>query len=368
HACAPDVAAVFSSPDGHGLLLTRAALALLPEAIRGLADGDGRLRAAAARRAWRALPAPRRQRIAPLLVRLLTQLSERGIGEVHAMGESTQTLRVLQELERARRLPVRVRVYLDAHDPQTPTVLREAAARGRPSRPPLVTVAGVKLWLDGTLGGRTAALRGTYTDAPGQGSLETSDAELRAWIGRCDRADRQLAVHAIGDAALGQLLRVAGARTEGAVPIRIEHAQVVGADQLAGLRGFVCSVQPLHRLEDHSFAAARLGEARVADGWRARSLQATCPLLLGSDLPISPSDPDQWRKELRGELEPSRPESEHLDAVAIEDALRRDPRTGQRRRLRVGAPADLRTPERGGLLVVDGVVRIVSPEILAATR
>jgi hypothetical protein len=91
-------------------------------------------------------------------------------------------------------------------------------------------------------------------------------------------------------------------------------------------------------------------------------------LLLGSDLPISPSDPDQWRKELRGELEPSRPESERLDAVAIEDALRRDPRTGQRRRLRVGAPADLRTPERGGLLVVDGVVRIVSPEILAATR
>ncbi len=160
-ACAPDAAAVFSAPDGHGLLLSRAALGLLPESVRALADAEGRLVGAAARRAWRALPAPRRQRIAPLLVRLLTQLSERGIGEVHAMGESVQTLRVLRELERVRRLPVRVRVYLDAHDPATPTALQEEAARGRPSRPPLVTVAGVKLWLDGTLGGRTAPrLRG----------------------------------------------------------------------------------------------------------------------------------------------------------------------------------------------------------------
>ncbi len=167
---------------------------------------------------------------------------------------------------------------------------------------------------------------------------------------------------------MAQLLRVAGARGEGAIPIRIEHAQLVGADQIAGLRGFLCSIQPLHRVEDHGFAAARLGDGRVSEGWRAGSLRTRCPLLLGSDLPISPSDPVRWRQELRGELEPARPEAERLDDAAIDDALRRDPRTGKRRTLRVGAAADLRTTDVGGLLVVDGVVRIVSPEILAATR
>lgn len=377
-ACAPGVAVVLSAPDGHGLLLSAAAVMLLPRELQPVArQARGRLRAGLGRLAWRSLPPPRRQRLGPLMVRTLAQFAERGVGEVHAMGESVHTLRILQDLERSRRLPIRVRVYLDAHDSATPAAIAKTATADRNGRKALVQLAGVKVWLDGTLGGKTAAL----TDAVGadgkQGSLELDDAQLRSWIERCDQAKLQLAVHAIGDAALDQLLRVVDGmrRPADALPIRIEHAQVVRSEQLAKLRGLLCSIQPAHRHDDLGFAAARLRSGHLRDGWRAASLAATCPLLLGSDLPVSAADPQRWLADLTGVLQPARAPGERLVLAEALDALRRDPATGRPRRIAVGKPADLvvwRTSPHDGtrplMVVVDGVVRVIAPEILHAAE
>ncbi|MCB9740920.1 MAG: amidohydrolase family protein [Deltaproteobacteria bacterium] len=374
---------VASAPDGHGLRLSPGAVALLPDPLRQkVATAGGRVEGAMARDVWRRLPPPRRQRLGPLMVKTLRELAERGIGEVHAMGESVATLRVLRDLARRGRVPIRVYVYLDAHDPEIEAALSDASRTPSTGRPPLVAVAGAKVWLDGTLGGKTAAMRAPYADdASGEpydakARLQVTDDALRGWVERLDRLGLQLAVHAIGDAAVEQLLRVSSAmqRPADARPIRLEHAQTVGADQLQRLSGLLCSIQPLHRLQDLAMATPRLGNQRISDGWRAASLAKVCPLLVGSDLPISAADPTQWRAELLGRTEPPRAENERLTQAEVAAALLRDPFTGRLRRVAVGANADLMAHGRGqdapspDILIVDGQVRIIAPRLLRTGR
>lgn len=381
--CGDESRWVVSAPDGHGLKLSPGAIALLPDSLRQqVAQAGGQVEGAMARDVWRRLPAPRRQRLGPLMIKTLRDLAERGIGEVHAMGESVATLRVLRDLARQGRLPIRVLVYLDAHDPETDAALADASRAVTTGRTPLVAVAGVKVWLDGTLGGRTAAMRVAYADdMSGQAydanaRLQVSDDALRSWVERLDRQGLQLAVHAIGDAAIEQLLRVSSGmqRPAYARPIRLEHAQTVGADQLPRLRGLLCSIQPLHRLQDLAMAAPRLGSQRIADGWRAASLAKVCPLLVGSDLPISAADPTQWQAELLGRTEPARAENERLTQAEVAAAFHRDPVTGRPRRVAVGDVADLVVHGRGKdapspeLLIVDGQVRIIAPRLLRSDR
>lgn len=381
--CEKDWRWVASAPDGHGLRLSQGAIALLPEPLRQhVTTAGGRVEGASARDAWRRLPAPRRQRLGPLLVKTLRELAHRGIGEVHAMGESVATLRVLRNLARQGRVPIRVYVYLDAHDPETDAALKDASGAPPAGRTPLVAVAGVKVWLDGTLGGKTAAMRAPYADEPSgtahdaKARLQLADDALRGWVERLDRQGLQVAVHAIGDAAVEQLLRVSSAmhRPSYARAIRLEHAQTVGADQLPLLRGLLCSIQPLHRLQDLAMAAPRLGSQRVADGWRAASLAKFCPLLIGSDLPISAADPTQWQAELLGRAEPARAENERLTPAEFAAALHRDPFTGRARRVAVGAAADLLVHGRSqdttspDLLIVDGQVQIIAPRLLRSGR
>jgi predicted amidohydrolase YtcJ len=164
---------------------------------------------------------------------------------------------------------------------------------------------GGDLWLDGSLGARTAALSTPYQDAPGEtGSLYHHDDELVDLYVRASLAGVQVAVHAIGDLAIGQVLRCArrAARTVGRTALaacrhRVEHAELLGsdgADRIAEL-GLAVSVQP-------AFDAAwggpggmyieRLGARRAksmnpfADLW-ARGV----PMAGGSDANVTPLDP-----------------------------------------------------------------------------
>lgn len=357
-----------SAADGHGALLSPGALKLLPgplaETVR---KRGGRVEGELARHAWRAMPlAP--GRTMALMVALLRKFASEGVGEVHTMGESVAVMRMLELLAKQHRLPIRVRVYLDAADPDIDEVLTRGAAtvssgrRLRALRDPRsrLQLAGLKVWLDGSLGARTAMLRSPYRDGAGSGEPEASDETLAKALARSDAAGLQLAVHAVGDGAIERLLAVLASanRPDGAQPVRIEHAQVVAPDQLARLKGMLCSIQPLHRQDDAAFADARLGAERVSWAYRASSLQATCPLLLGSDLPIGRADPNAMTQELQGRTDPSRPAAERLGPDEAIAGLLRDPKDGRTRLLKVGEPADMRLLDGDTLvaLIVGGEI------------
>ncbi len=157
---------------------------------------------------------------------------------------------------------------------------------------------GVKLYLDGALGSRGAVLKEPYTDAPNTRGLPLlTPAQLRNRMSRAALDNFQTAIHAIGDAANGDVLLAIEelAQTyEGDRRWRVEHAQIVDPSDLTkfGQYGIIASMQPLHQTSDREMAEARLGPDRLGGAYAWRSvLKSGAPIAFGSDAPVEPADP-----------------------------------------------------------------------------
>jgi predicted amidohydrolase YtcJ len=162
-----------------------------------------------------------------------------------------------------------------------------------------VWIGGVKGYMDGSLGSRTALFYAPYADDPGtSGLLRTPEDWLRAWIGAADSAGLQVAVHAIGDRANGLILDIydSVARAHGPRDrrFRIEHAQHLRAADVERLArsGVIGSMQPYHAIDDGRWAEKRIGPERIKDMYVFRSLlDRGTHLGFGSDWTVAPIDP-----------------------------------------------------------------------------
>jgi len=220
---------------------------------------------------------------------------ERGLTTVTDMGVDDEELAAYRALAEAGGLPLRVAAFLDDD--------AELHARWF-ARGPLTdgggrwTVRGVKLYADGALGSRGAALVEPYSDDQGNLGLLTSSADhLRSVAEQARAAGFQVAIHAIGDrgnlVALDALeAALGGPRPE--VRWRIEHAQVMrlqDVERMARL-GVIASMQPTHATSDMPWAGDRVGERRLAGAYAWRQvLDAGGRLALGSDFPVESADP-----------------------------------------------------------------------------
>jgi predicted amidohydrolase YtcJ len=156
------------------------------------------------------------------------------------------------------------------------------------------TTGSLKLFADGTLGSRTAAMLAPYEDHGGLGMKMLSDAELRDWVGEAARAGFSVTIHAIGDAAVRASLDAIEAHHAelAALPIppRVEHVQLLDDADLARFvaLGVIASMQPQHAISDAAVARQAWGGRRVRSyPWRAlRDSGAT--LAFGSDAPVEP--------------------------------------------------------------------------------
>ena len=170
-------------------------------------------------------------------------------------------------------------------------------SRGRYTR------RAVKLYIDGALGSRGAALLAPYADAPSRGLLMQKEEDLLPFLKEALRRGFQVETHAIGD--LGNRLMLdwyekafaAVPPIERLIPEprwRIEHAQVlnpVDIPRFARL-GVIASMQPSHAIGDLYFAPARLGRARLAGAYAWQSLwQSGAVLTAGSDAPVERGEP-----------------------------------------------------------------------------
>ena len=170
---------------------------------------------------------------------------------------------------------------------------------------------GVKLFADGSLGARTAALREPYSDEPGtSGILRHTDEELSDIVEKVDARGMQAIVHAIGDRAveqaIGALSRVTGAKNPRRH--RIEHAGLLPKDLRGKMRrhGIRAAVQPMFVTSD-TWAVDRLGEERVGDYYPLRSMLADGILASGgSDSPVESLSPvlGMWAAMTRGGMVP----------------------------------------------------------------
>lgn len=300
-----DRAVVLERVDGHAVWASSAALAAAglddsdpdPPGGRMIRREDGSLTGvlvdAAASPLQRAIPAvddATRRRRAMLAARLLASKGNTGL---HDMGVPPRTAELLLAMGEAGEVPIRLHMYLDGSDAETDAMV----ARG-PRRRGLVSLVGVKYFLDGALGSRGAALLEPYSDEPSStGLLVTAPEVLAAKARTAMEHGMQVAVHAIGDRAnriaievLGDLAR----ELPRALRPRIEHAQVLAADDLPrlGQRGLVASMQPIHCSSDMPWAPDRLGQGRLVGAYAWRSiLGGGAVVAFGSDCPVEAPDP-----------------------------------------------------------------------------
>jgi predicted amidohydrolase YtcJ len=161
-----------------------------------------------------------------------------------------------------------------------------------------VRLAGVKGYVDGSLGSTTALFYEPYEDDPSTTGLETTNLDsLRRWIGRADSAGLQVAVHAIGERANDILLAIydSVARAHGPRDrrFRIEHAQHLRPETVEHLArsGVIASMQPYHAIDDGRWAEKRIGR-RIHNAYVFRSLlDHGVRLQFGSDWTVAPIDP-----------------------------------------------------------------------------
>ncbi len=221
-----------------------------------------------------------------------------GLTCVHDMGVSPATVRTLERLRDQGRLKLRLVEYLSGG-----AGLRAEDLAGFPLAPDALdrlSAPGVKLYADGALGSRGAALLEPYHDeSTHRGLMVTEPAELAAAIELCVRAGLQPAVHAIGDRANRVVLDIFETlerehRVVRELRPRIEHAQVVARDDWPRFEalGVIASMQPTHATSDMPWAPRRLGEQRIegAYAWRRLAAEPT-RLAFGSDFPVERASP-----------------------------------------------------------------------------
>ena len=158
----------------------------------------------------------------------------------------------------------------------------------------------VKAYADGTLGSRTAWMLEPYSDDPStRGIQRIPQAEMDALVLAADRAELQVAIHAIGDAANREVLdaieRAAKVTGRSDARHRIEHAQVLDANDIPRFArlGVIASMQPTHATSDLRWAEDRIGHARAEEGayaWR-KLLDARARIAFGTDFAVEPLDP-----------------------------------------------------------------------------
>ncbi|MEZ4398451.1 MAG: amidohydrolase [Kofleriaceae bacterium] len=215
-----------------------------------------------------------------------------GITGVHEMGIDDDTVAVYRRLAAAGELPLRVSAYLTG-DPDDLTQLAERAI-DPDDGDDYFALIGVKYFADGALGSRGAALAADYSDDPGnRGLWVTSPEQLDRAVAAATRAGWQVATHAIGDAGVHATLdayqHAIEANPGADLRLRVEHAQVMTADDIARLARLrvIASMQPTHATSDMPWAEARLGPERIKGAYAWRSiLDAGGFIVAGSDFPV----------------------------------------------------------------------------------
>ena len=209
---------------------------------------------------------------------------------VHSMSVDWNDVILLEALDKAGKAPLRV---YNAVEGDQAGPLFAGGPRQTPDR--RITTRTIKLYEDGALGSRGAALFEPYSDSPGTtGLVRTPPEVMRAAMQKAKAAGIQVATHAIGDRGNAAVLDLYAAEAPKGGRWRIEHSQILRVADIPRFAqlGVIASMQPSHAIGDLHFAPARLGEDRLAGAYAWESLLKSGAVVVGgSDAPVERGDP-----------------------------------------------------------------------------
>lgn len=300
----PDKPVAIFSKDEHLLWVNSKALTIAgidrdtpdPEGGEIGRDGDGEttgiLRDKAINLVYRHVTMPALREATTLMAPAFEEMFRLGCVGASSF-DNTWGFEVLQSLDIAGKLPVRVTYYFP-HDPDTEdAVFKMKAGFGSEH----LKIGGIKIFADGALGSQTALMFKPFAGSQDNTGIEaTSPEELRRVIAKASRAGMPCAIHAIGDRANRQVLdafEAVGKRVSTRFPHRIEHCQIVDPKDVRRFAelGITASMQPSHATADIDLMKRYLGQ-RQKNAYRLRTIaRSGAAMCFGSDAPIEELNP-----------------------------------------------------------------------------
>ncbi len=286
--------------DGHAMLANKAALDLAgidPETkIEGgeIVVQDGKTTGVLVDNAMNlieaVMPAPDRETAVQSLLDAQRECFSLGLTTVSDAGLNRQVIELIDSLQKARSLKMRVYAMVSASKENLDHYLETGTYKTD-----RLNVSSFKVYADGALGSRGAVLKEPYSDRENHfGAMVTPLDTLSEIARRLSKSDFQMNTHAIGDSANAYVLKTYAQNLKSQTNRRwrIEHAQVVSPDDFLYFTEILPSIQPTHATSDMYWAEERLGPERVKGAYAFKELlEINGRVVLGTDFPVEKVDP-----------------------------------------------------------------------------
>lgn len=232
-----------------------------------------------------------------MLDKSLQEIARMGLTAVHDAGIGVAEDRLYRDYADKKKLTARVYAMIGGTGEDFDQLAKNGPLKDYADG--MYALRAVKLYSDGALGSRGAALLKPYSDEPhSHGLLFFKTAQMDAMMTKAMRKGYQVNVHAIGDAGNKQILDIykkeLAATKSAGQRHRIEHAQVVTMDDIPRFKslGIIPSMQPTHATSDKNMAETRVGPERIKGAYAWRSfLHQGSRIACGSDFPVESPNP-----------------------------------------------------------------------------
>ncbi|MCX6375863.1 MAG: amidohydrolase [Armatimonadetes bacterium] len=271
---------------------------------------------------WEKIPDPSFEQLVEAARFAAGKARSTGITSVHALIGSMDELNALRRLHESGDLPVRI--YVQPGYGMMDKLIEEGLRTG--TGDDMLRIGSAKIFADGSMGARTAAMVDDFTDDPGnKGLLLHTDEEMTEMVRKVHRSGWQAAIHAIGDRAVEQAvdaIETVLAETGEDNRVRrhrVEHASILSeklVEKMARLH-ILAAVQPQFVITDF-WTVDRVGPERYRWTYPFRTLmQAGVPISFGSDSPVELLDAFELIHRAV-----TRDEHSRQECISVEQAIR----------------------------------------------
>ena len=296
----PDTPIALTRIDGHAILANQAALDMGSVTVDSKIEGgevilsDGKLTGVLVDNAeslvmnyW---PVSTKQEAVIALLEAQKVCFDYGLTTVNDAGLSIEAINLIDSLQKTGDLKMRVYAMASATQKNMDYFIDKGIIKTD-----RLNVRSFKFYADGALGSRGAIMRDPYTDKPGHFGLLVNDIKtLKETAARIANSDYQMNTHAIGDSANHAVLNTYKDVLAGKPNRRwkIEHAQIVSAEDFPLFKDVIPSIQPTHATSDMYWAEDRVGAERMKGAYAFKDLlNQYGKVALGTDFPVERVSP-----------------------------------------------------------------------------
>ena len=296
----PDTPVALTRIDGHAMLANKAALDLAGinsetkieggEILIKGGEATGVLVDNAMNLVDAVIPSPDRDTKVKSLMDAQQKCFALGLTSVSDAGLSKEVIELIDSLQKAQSLKMRVYAMVSATKENLDHYLNAGTIKTD-----RLNVSSFKVYADGALGSRGAVLKESYSDRENHfGAMVTPLETMGEIASRLSKSDFQMNTHAIGDSANAFVLKTYAKNLKSQTNRRwrIEHAQVVSPDDFLYFTEILPSIQPTHATSDMYWAEDRLGAERIKGAYAFKELlDINGRVVLGTDFPVEKVDP-----------------------------------------------------------------------------